>query len=73
MKDSDGKVINIGDTVEIVDVPEVARKYTADLIGRRYKVTKDGSVIKLINKKYKEQYRQEIPTQWYLGKNCKVV
>ena len=73
MKDCNGKTISIGDTVKIVNVPEVARKYAQDIIGRHYEVVAAGHTIRLINKKYKEKYRDEIPIQWYLGKNCKIV
>lgn len=73
MKDCDGKTIHVGNIIEIVNVPEIAKRYVQDIIGRKYTVVRDGNGIKLVNKKYKELYRDEISAQWYLGKNCKIV
>lgn len=74
--DQDGKEIYEGDVIEITSVPSVS---PPDLVGRRYKIIWDNIDGKwqgwaLVNKNYKEKYKDSISYQWYAGgKGCKVI
>lgn len=74
-KDETGKDIFEGDIIEIIKVQSVC---PPDMVGRRYEIIWNPSNgefagFGLINKNYKEKYKDEVAFSWYTGGNTKVI